>query len=343
MSAFIDKEVEPHFVLRNFLDINNIPYSENFDLSKACHMRAGGRSLFYISPRSSFDLERLISEVIRCSLKYVLVGRLSNTLFRSGLIRTIVISTTKIKKSQFDEAGNLYLDCGVNLPKIAKSLTEQGYSGFGGLTGFPASIGGAIYMNASCYGNAISDFLVSVKCLNVDGAVVIMNKKDVGFSWRYSKFHDTLNGYTILGAIFLPKKMEDMAEKTHLTFTKKNRSEYQEHKLPNLGSTFSTVDIYGDIARRNKLYKTFYLIINVLSRFFGKRKDKVWATLINNFTQLYFGLKERNGVGFSDKTMNCVVNKSSATADDIIDFIYYVKNKTGNVIDIEIQIYDKIY
>jgi hypothetical protein len=87
----------------------------------------------------------------------------------------------------------------------------------------------------------------------------------------------------------------------------------------------------------------FYLIINGSSRLFGSKRDKVWAGSINKFTRFYFGLKERNGVGFSDKTMNCIVNKSGATADDIIEFVHFVRNKIGNIVDIEIQIYDTIY
>lgn len=343
MDGFVDKEVESHSFLRDFLNANEIPFSEDFDLSKVCHMRAGGRCLFYISPKSSQDLESLIAEILKLDLQYLLVGRLSNTLFRSGVIRTILISTTKIKQAQFDDKNNLYLDCGVNLPKIAKTLTEQGYTGFGGLTGFPASIGGAIYMNASCYGNAISDFLVSVKCLALDGTVVTLSKSDVGFDWRYSKFHDKYKGYVILAATFQPRKMVDVSEKNHMILTKKNRTEFQEHKLPNLGSTFATTNIYKDIANSNRLYKFFYIIINIFSRFFGGKRDKVWAVLINKFTQHYFSLKEEKGVGFSDKTLNCVVNKSGAAADDIIEFVYCVEKEIGNVVDIEIIIYDKIY
>lgn len=343
MSCLTPEEIDSFRLLRNFLESRSVSYLENFDLSKICHMKAGGKCKIYISPSNRSQLEAVVQNLIGQGLKYILVGRLSNTLFRTGVIKTVVISTSKVNDFYFDDSGALHIDCGVNLPKIAKTLTEQGYRGFGGLTGFPASTGGAIYMNASCYGNAISDFLVSIRCLSSAGNVDIISKTEAEFDWRYSKFHDYLNGHVIVSAKFAPKKGDAAVEKDHLMATQKNRINYQERKYPNLGSTFATVDIYGDIAKKNRLYRVFYLMIKLFSKCSGSRRDKVWAYSANKFTQFYFGLKERNGVGFSDKTMNCVVNKSSAKADDIIEFVYDVQKKIGNSVDIEIEIYDKIY
>ncbi len=57
----------------------------------------------------------------------------------------------------------------VALPQLAKRMTERGLLGIEALTGFPSSVGGAVFMNAGCYGTEIKDTLVSASVVERDG------------------------------------------------------------------------------------------------------------------------------------------------------------------------------
>ena len=48
----------------------------------------------------------------------------------------------------------------------------------------PGSIGGAIKMNAGCYGSYIEDFFISAKVINRSGELFELSSKDIKFSYR---------------------------------------------------------------------------------------------------------------------------------------------------------------
>ena len=87
------------------------------------------------------------------------------------------------------------------LSKFSRYISNESFDGFSGLMGFPATIGGAIFMNAGSYGQEISDFLESVDCVNNKGELVNL-KEDLKFKWRISNFQNIYKNYFILKAYF---------------------------------------------------------------------------------------------------------------------------------------------
>ncbi len=129
--------------------------------------------------------------------------------------------------------------------------------------------------------------------------------------------------------------------------SKKHRQQYQEHQLPNLGSTFATENIYRDICDVNLKYRIFYTLLRVLILWIGRIlpadiRNKLWAFVINKFTQSYFGLESNCEVGFSEKTFNCIVNIQDGKADEIIKFINNIQYRLQIKVPIENIIINKI-
>lgn len=102
------------------------------------------------------------------------------------------------------------------------------------LAGIPATIGGAIWMNAGCYGGETSDHLLDVTIIR-DFSRVTLTKDECGFRYRHSGFQ---KDDVVLSARF----MLDIGDPTALREIKlkhlKHRNDVQPVHLPNCGSVF---------------------------------------------------------------------------------------------------------
>lgn len=319
-----------------------IPFEKDASLASLSTVRAGGTCRFLVTPNSVEKLQQLLVFFRESGIPFRVVGRLSNIIFRDGIIETMIVSTTGLKGHGFTADGLYRAECGVALPSLARQLSADGFCGFSGLAGIPASVGGAVYMNASCYGNAISDCLVRIRCSNEAGEIVEIGKEDAAFSWRHSAFHGPLNGTVILEAYFELRK-GDMAQiADHLEASAADRRSFQEQHYPNLGSTFATRDIYGSIASRFPLYRIGFWLIRVGVRLYRGDRDRLWARLMNRYTQRYFRIMETDRVGFSERTFNCIVNKGNATASELISFIREVEKRINHCVPVELELFEEI-
>ena len=64
----------------------------------------------------------------------------------------------------------------------------------------PGSIGGAVRMNAGCYGSYVADHLISARAIERDGSVVTLTPDDLKFAYRSSTLPD---GAVLVSATFL--------------------------------------------------------------------------------------------------------------------------------------------
>lgn len=117
-------------------------------------------------------------------------------------------------------------------------MAEKSLSGFEFMIGFPGSIGGEVFMNASAQGQAISDYLVSALVFDLETMTTKeLSKKDLCFDYRHSICQD--KKYTVLSANFDLKQdlKENIDEKMqyNLDFRKNHQPSLA---LPNCGSVF---------------------------------------------------------------------------------------------------------
>lgn len=333
--------------IEDLIEVLGISHKRDFDLNTRSPMKAGGTCDFFLEPNSKEQMVELIKGLGWLEKNFLVVGFLSNVIIRDGRIRTPIIFTGKIKSFRFDTEERAHADAGCSLSNVANELTKKGFEGFSGLSGFPATVGGAIYMNASCYGNAISDYLEYVECVDHEGNLLRFEKDQLRFSWRNSLFHDLPKSFVIISATFKLKPGDTVALASAMNYSKNHRLEYQEHRLPNLGSTFATDNIYREIAKRNFKYRLGFFIMRVAFLWggrllFPRKRTKIWAAQINKFTQNFFGLEPKEGVGFSKHTFNCIVNLDGAPATKIIIFIKNVQRKLGILTPLENEIIENI-
>jgi UDP-N-acetylmuramate dehydrogenase len=75
---------------------------------------------------------------------------------------------------------------GASLPKLINEAVRQGLGGLEGLGGIPATIGGAIMMNAGGAFGQIADVVVRVHAVDRRGVARVLERKDIHFGYRHS-------------------------------------------------------------------------------------------------------------------------------------------------------------
>ena len=151
--------------------------------------RTGGRAQRAYLPTDLADLARFVSTIgIEEPLYFVGLG--SNLLVRDGGLRGTVAFTHpalgKIRIEAADARGRLvYAEAGVASPKVARFAAMHGLCGAEFLAGIPGTVGGALAMNAGCYGSETWQRVQSVLCLRNDGQLMRRMPCDFELGYRH--------------------------------------------------------------------------------------------------------------------------------------------------------------
>lgn len=135
------------------------------------------------------------------------LGQGSNLLVRDGGIRGTVIATKNLKGISVQDGG-IYAEAGALCAHVAKEFAKQGLSGLEFLAGIPGSIGGALKMNAGCFGGQIWNHVEAVQTIDGKGQVRIRPHAD--FLPNYRKVEGP-DGEWFLGTWLCADKKEEPA------------------------------------------------------------------------------------------------------------------------------------
>ncbi len=148
----------------------------------------GGAAREYIEVSTTLEMQEIRRYLHRTKLPFIVVGKGSNILFDDQGFDGMVI-VNKITAFTFDE-GVLYAGAGESFSLLGARVARKGWAGLEFASGIPASVGGAIFMNAGASGRETCDSLVSAEYVDEDGELNSIPKEELGFSYRYSRFHD---------------------------------------------------------------------------------------------------------------------------------------------------------
>lgn len=197
-----------------FSKLKNVEYKLDYSLKGLNRYGTGGNAKVAIFPKNVQELSLVLKEV-KGSYPYYVIGGGSNLLVSDSGFDGVIISTLQVKNITIKS--NLFLvDCGEKLSNVIKEMKYNCFSGLEFAVGIPATVGGAVAMNAGCFGSTISEV---VKYVVADSG--IYTNSECGFGYRTSRF---LNGDTILSVCFsLEPSEEDLIEekiKNYKTFRK---------------------------------------------------------------------------------------------------------------------------
>ncbi len=218
-------------------ELKNIQH--NVDMGKYTTFKTGGVVKALVSPKSVDELKKCLKLLNDNNEKYVVIGNGSNILFASEFFDGVVIRLDKdFESNEIIKEGNKYkVSAGTLLITFANKVCRDGYTGIEFGTGIPGTVGGAVYMNAGCYGREIVNCCTEVTALNRETLeVCTFDNNQCEFTYRNSFFQN--DKYIILSAGFEFEKGEENLINEKVTEYRKQRTEKQPLNLPNAGSTF---------------------------------------------------------------------------------------------------------
>lgn len=261
------------------------------DLSSLTWLRVGGPADWVFMPADADDLAQFLAALDPATPVFP-IGVGSNLIVRDGGLRAVVIKLGRgFNSIEIDgdtvTAGAAALDAHVARRAAAAGLDLTF------LRTIPGSIGGAVRMNAGCYGSYVADVLQSAEVILRDGTRATLTFDDLAFAYRESQLAE---GAVLISATFhaptgapvaLAARMEEQLAKRDATQPTKDRS---------AGSTFRNPAGFSSTGQADDVHDL-----------------KAWKVIEDA------GLRgaRRGGAQMSEKHSNFLINTGTATADDL--------------------------
>ena len=155
------------------------------DASLARHTtwRVGGRADLLYAPADRDDLAHFVRG-LPSTTPVTALGLGSNVLVRDGGIRGAVVLLHNPGAALAVADGLVYADAGVASPKLARFAALHGCANAEFLAGIPGTVGGALAMNAGCYGGEAWTYVARVETLSRDGRFDVRTPIDYAIGYR---------------------------------------------------------------------------------------------------------------------------------------------------------------
>jgi len=162
-------------------------YTENAPLKDLVWFRAGGAADILFRPADVDDLCAFMAGK-PADLPVSVIGVGSNLLIRDGGIPGVVIRLPSVF-GRIEPVGDARLKAGAAAldAAVARAAADAGIEGMEFLRGIPGTIGGALTMNAGCYGRELKDIFVEAHAVDSRGRLVTFAPSDMGFTYRHSR------------------------------------------------------------------------------------------------------------------------------------------------------------
>jgi len=280
------------------------------DLSSLTWLRVGGPADWLFQPADLQDLQDFLRDLPR-EVDVFPMGVGSNLIVRDGGLRAVVIRLGRgFNQITIDgttvTAGAAALDA-----HVAKRAADAGLD-LTFLRTIPGSIGGAVRMNAGCYGSYTADHFLSARVVLRDGQIVELGKDDLNFQYRQS---DMPEGAVLVDATFHAERADPDALHARMDAQLAKRDETQPTKERSAGSTFRNPAGFSSTGRADDVHDL-----------------KAWK-LIDDA-----GLRGEclGGAQMSPKHSNFLINAGGATAADLESLGELVRKRVFQTSGIEL-------
>lgn len=144
----------------------------------------GGRADALVEPASEADLLRAIEQAGDGPIR--ILGDGANLLVDDDGADGLVVATRLLNGVEWLDGGLVRAQAGANLPRLITESVRRGLAGLEGLAGVPASLGGAVRMNAGGAFGEIGDAIHSVRVLTPAGDIRTLPRDEIPFAYRRS-------------------------------------------------------------------------------------------------------------------------------------------------------------
>jgi UDP-N-acetylenolpyruvoylglucosamine reductase len=266
-------------------------------------MRVGGPARLYAEPANEADLQLLLEAAHGRNLPVFLLGRGSNLLVPDEGVDGLVICLSHAIWQAFEpgEDGRVWAGAGLRLKNLCGLAARHGLVGFEFMEGIPATVGGALRMNAGAMGGWTFDVVDEVHLLTMAGEKRVLKKADMHVDYRHCA---ELDSAVALGAFLRPSAQADSPEIRRQIETYQRQRVASQPREPSAGCIFRNPPGIGA----------------------GRLIDEV-------------GLKgERVGdAEVSPVHANFIINRGHATSADVLALVRRIRERVRSVRGIDLQ------
>lgn len=249
--------------------------------------RVGGPADALFLPADAEDLADFLRQLAP-NTPIMALGVGSNAIIRDGGVEGVVIRLAGRAFSQVEPLPGARIKAGAGAldGMVAKAAAKAGIAGLEFYVGVPGLVGGALTMNAGCYGRETANVLVEATALTRAGEHIVIAAADFGFSYRHNSLPPEL---IFLDATFQGAPDEPAAIQKRMDEITAKRESSQPIREKTGGSTF-----------KNPL---------------APNGDKLSAWMLVDEAGLRG--RKRGGAQVSEKHANFLINAGEASAADI--------------------------
>ncbi|MBL4629120.1 MAG: UDP-N-acetylmuramate dehydrogenase [Roseicyclus sp.] len=283
----------------------------NRDLSGLTWLRVGGPAEWLFQPADADDLAEFLG-ALDPSVPVFPIGVGSNLIVRDGGIAGVVIKLGRpfmdiTVEGERVTAGAAALDA-----RVARDAAAHGLD-LTFLRTIPGSLGGALKMNAGCYGSYVADHFVNAQGVLRDGTNVTFTQGDIEFAYRQTNLPE---GAVITSVTLRGDKGEAEALNARMEQQLAKRDATQPTKELTAGSTFRNPAGFSSTGRADDTHDL-----------------KAWKVIDDA------GMRgaTRGGAQMSEMHSNFLINKGGATAADLEGLGEDVRKRVSETQGIELQ------
>lgn len=229
--------------MKNYAELEKIASDLNLEatydepMAKHTSFKIGGNADVFLKVRTLATLKELLNALRAKAIPYFILGNGSNLLVSDSGIRGVVIKLVG-DFQKIELIGEDIIECGagVHLIKLCRFAQQNALSGLEFAYGIPATVGGAVFMNAGAYDGEMKDVLLSTENLTPSGERITLVASELDLSYRHSRYSAT--GEIILSARLKLNRGNAAQIKEKMDGFLARRREKQPLKYPNAGSVF---------------------------------------------------------------------------------------------------------
>ena len=274
-------------------------------------LRVGGPAEWLFQPADMDDLAGFLA-ALDPALPVFIMGVGSNLIVRDGGLRGVVIRLGRGFNAIRVEGNRVIAGAAALDAHVARRAAEAGVD-LTFLRTIPGAIGGAVRMNAGCYGSYVADHLVSARAVTRGGEVVTLGREALNFAYRHS---DLPEGWVIVEATLEGASGDPEALAERMAAQLQKRDETQPTRERSAGSTFRNPAGFSSTGRADDVHDL-----------------KAWKVIDEA------GMRgaRRGAAQMSEKHPNFLINTGGASAADLEGLGEEVRKRVFQHSGIELQ------
>ena len=212
------------------------PVERDVPLGPLTWYGVGGTAQAVAHPQDAQQLSRLVKLCAANDVPLRVLGKGANLLVCEGRVEGVVVRLDGMRDVRIDAgSGQVSAGGGADLEKLITATVREGLAGLEALAGIPATIGGALRMNAGGAFGSIGPLVEEVTAIEPDGQIATLGRPQLEFAYRRSNLGERI----VAEARFALRPVDDRAAlREQLKKVMKYKKESQPMAASSAGCAF---------------------------------------------------------------------------------------------------------